>query len=414
MRLELVVIGSELLDGTRADTNVRTLTELLSAVGVDVVRATFVPDDAQAMSEAIERAMVGADVVLTTGGLGATADDRTKQVVARLLGRKLVLDEGVLARVRAHFEERAMPMPEANLSQAMIPEGARPIENRRGTAPGLLLQRGSTIIFALPGVPDEMRGMVEGYVIPFLEGRGVKRLCAERTIRTTGIHESEIAGVIGGLAKRLALTDVRYLPSTTGVDLRVVSRGASGDEAARTADRAAEALAAKLGAFVYARGEQSLEDVVAYLLTMARKTVAVAESCTGGLLGWRLTRVPGSSDYFKGGVIAYSDDLKKKLLGVKAASLKADGAVSRAVALEMAEGARRRAESDYGIGVTGIAGPGGATVAKPVGLVVVAVSFDGGQRTREFHFRGPRDSVRAEAAQAALEMLRRALLAIEE
>jgi len=355
-----------------------------------------------------------AEVVITTGGLGVTADDRTKQAVARLLGRKLVLDEEVLERVRAWYESRNRTMPEAGVAMAMLPEGGRPIDNQRGTAPGLLFEKGESLLFVLPGVPAELRAMFDNYVSPFLEGRGLKPLAQERLIRTTGLPESEIAEIVGQLGRRLARTDVAYLPSVTGVDLKVIGRGQTPLEAEKTAESSQAKIAAKLEPYVYARGDESLEKVVGYLLSMGDATLSVAESCTGGRLGWRMTRVPGSSDYFKGGVIVYSDELKKRLVGVKAGTLKKLGAVSPETAVEMATGVRTKCATDWGLAITGVAGPGGGTDDKPVGTVFVAVAGDRGDRVRELHLEGGRGSIRRAAVQAALELLRRSLLNIKE
>jgi nicotinamide-nucleotide amidase len=414
MKAEIITIGGELLDGSQVDLNAVYLGSRLTSLGALVVRITSVPDAVDDIEEATSRALDRADLVITTGGLGVTADDRTKHAVARLLGRKLVLDEGVLEKVRARFEARNVPMPEINIATAMLPEGARSIENQRGTAPGLLFEKGEALLFVLPGVPVELRTMFESFVSPFLEGKGLRRLAQERLIRTTGLAESEIAERIEPLARRLARTDVVYLPSATGVDLKVIGRGQTSDEAAKTAEKSQEKIAAKLGPYVYARGDESLEKVVGYLLSMGGSTLSVAESCTGGRVGWRLTRVPGSSDYFKGGVIAYSDDLKQRLLGIKAAVLKKHGAVSEETALMMARGVRAKCATDYGLAITGVAGPGGGTEKKPVGMVFAAVAGGAGERVRELRFAGGRGSIRGAACQAALELLRRFLLNIEE
>jgi nicotinamide-nucleotide amidase len=414
VRIEIITIGNELLDGTRVDTNTPFIGAKLAALGGEIVRATTVPDAPEAIAAALERAVAEADVVVATGGLGPTTDDRTKQTVARVLGRPLTLDEEVLARVRAHFESRGAEMPEINIGQAMVPEGARPIENRRGTAPGLVMEDDGVLVFLLPGVPQEMRSMVETYVVPFLEGRGLKRSWEERLIRTTGISESAVAERIAPTAKRLARVEVAYLPGLGGVDLRVTGRGETLAAAARTADRAADRITDLLGPFVYARGPESMEEVIGYLLTMAGATLAVAESCTGGLVGARITRVPGSSDYFGGGVVAYSNDVKKRLLGVRSTTLRSAGAVSGETASEMAEGVRSKCHATHGLAITGIAGPGGGTPEKPVGLVYTAVASKSGTRVSEHRLRGDREAVRERASQAALDLLRRVLLGVAE
>jgi len=414
MKTEIITIGNELLDGSQVDLNGAYLGSRLTSLGADVVRVTSVPDSVDQIEEVTARAMDRAEVVITTGGLGVTADDRTKQAVARLLGRKLVLDEDVLERVRAWYESRNRTMPEAGVAMAMLPEGGRPIDNQRGTAPGLLFEKRESLLFVLPGVPAELRAMFDNYVSPFLEGRGLKPLAQERLIRTTGLPESEIAEIVGQLGRRLARTDVAYLPSVTGVDLKVIGRGQTPLEAEKTAESSQAKIAAKLEPYVYARGDESLEKVVGYLLSMGDATLSVAESCTGGRLGWRMTRVPGSSDYFKGGVIVYSNELKKRLVGVKAGTLKKHGAVSPETAVEMATGVRAKCATDWGLAVTGVAGPGGGTDDKPVGTVFVAVAGDRGDRVRELHLEGGRGSIRRAAVQAALELLRRSLLNIKE
>ena len=414
MKTEIITIGNELLDGSQVDLNATYLGSRLTSLGAEVVRVTSVPDSVDQIEEVTARAMDRAEVVITTGGLGVTADDRTKQAVARLLGRKLVLDEDVLERVRAWYESRNRTMPEAGVAMAMLPEGGRPIDNQRGTAPGLLFEKGEGLLFVLPGVPAELRAMFDNYVSPFLEGRGLKPLAQERLIRTTGLPESEIAEIVGQLGRRLARTDVAYLPSVTGVDLKVIGRGQTPLEAEKTAESSQAKIAAKLEPYVYARSDESLEKVIGYLLSMGDATLSVAESCTGGRLGWRMTRVPGSSDYFKGGVIVYSNELKKRLVGVKAGTLKKHGAVSPETAVEMATGVRTKCATDWGLAITGVAGPGGGTDDKPVGTVFVAVAGDRGDRVRELHLEGGRGSIRRAAVQAALELLRRSLLNIKE
>ncbi|MBD3349221.1 MAG: competence/damage-inducible protein A [Candidatus Eisenbacteria bacterium] len=414
LRFEIVTIGAELLDGTLADTNTAAIASRLARLGGEVVRGTTVPDEPDAIRESLEDALSEADAVVAAGGLGTTSDDLTKQVAARVFGKSLALDEDVLARVRSRFEERGRAMPEINVSQAMVPEGARPIPNRIGTAPGLVLEDDGRLLFLLPGVPAEMVAMLDEYVVPFLEGRGLRRTTEERVIRTTGISESALAEMIGPTARRLARTEISYLPSITGVDVRISCRAGGSRSPGRTADSAEERLAAIIGPYVYARGNESLEEVVGYLLTMQGKTISVAESCTGGLLGFRLTAVPGSSDYTRGGVIAYSNDLKKRLLKVKAGTLKKHGAVSGEVALEMAEGAVKRCRSDLAVSITGIAGPGGGTKDKPVGLVWMAVAAGEKACAREERFAGSRDAIRTQAAQSALDLLRRTLLGLTQ
>jgi nicotinamide-nucleotide amidase len=414
MKTEIVTIGGELLDGSQTDHNAAYLGSRLTSLGAEVVRVVSVPDSVDAIEEEVGRAVERSQLVITTGGLGVTADDRTKQAVARLLGRKLVLDEDVLEALRARSRTSDIDLPESHIAIAMLPEGLRAIDNQRGTAPGLLFERGDALLFVLPGVPTELRSMFENFVSPYLEGRGLRSLAQERLVRTTGLPEPVVAQRVEQIALRLARTDVVYLPSVTGVDLKVIGRGQTTAEAARTAETSQEKIAARLEPYVYSRSEDSIEKVVGYLLTMHNATIAVAESCTGGGLGSRLTRVPGSSDYFAGGVIAYSNDLKKRLLGIKSSLLARHGAVSEEVARAMAVGVRAKCGTDYGIGVTGVAGPGGGTVEKPVGTVFIAVAGEGGVRARRLELAGGRSTIRRASVQAALDLLRRTLLNIEE
>jgi nicotinamide-nucleotide amidase len=414
MKTEIITIGGELLDGGVVDSNAAYLGARLAALGATVERVTSVPDIADEIETVTAGAMERAELVITTGGLGVTADDRTKQAIARLLGRRLVLDEDLLEQMRERHGSRGTAKPEALAASAMVPEGCRPIENQRGTAPGLLFERGVSLLFVLPGVPTELRAMFENYVSPFLEGRGLKPLAQERVIRTTGLTEADVSERVEGIARRLARTDLAFLPSVLGVDLRVIGRGQTEAEARKTAESSAGRLAARLEPYVYALDDESMEKVVGYLLSMEGATLAVAESCTGGLVGYRLTRVPGSSDYFVGGIVAYSNALKRRLLKVKTDLLRKHGAVSSEVAIAMAHGVRSACRADYGLAITGLAGPGGATEDKPVGRVYVAVTSESVERVRELDLSGSRGTIRRAAAQAALDLMRRTILNTEE
>ncbi len=410
MRTEIVTIGNELLSGSRTDTNAAYLAEQLTSLGAEVARMTSVGDGQSEIEEALREALSCSELVLVTGGLGPTADDRTKQALAHLFSCGLVMNEEALETIKASFARRGAGVPESNAAQCMLPECARPIENRVGSAPGLLVEKDGRLLFALPGVPVEMRGIFENYVAPFLEGRGLARLREERIVRTLHLAESEIADRVQAIARRLARVEIAYLPHADGVDLRIVGRGESRAQAAQAAERAQERISDLLGDAVYARGHETIERVVGYLLSMHGRTLAVAESCTGGRVAWQITRTAGSSEYFAGGVVAYGNDLKKRLLHVKAATLKEHGAVSSEVAVQMAEGMRGRAKTDYGLSITGIAGPGGGTPEKPVGLVYVALARDGGTVVWRLLLGRGRDRVRRRAAVAALDLVRRDLL----
>ena len=414
MNIELITIGDELLLGFTIDTNAAHLGRELSALGVAVVRRATVGDDADAIVPAVREALERTGAVITTGGLGPTSDDRTREAMASLFGRELRRDEGVADRLRAWWARRGLPgeLPASNLTQAMVPDGATVLENRHGTAPGLWIEddRGRWVAM-LPGVPREMRGLLADAVVPRLAdraagaGAGVIR---SRTLRTTSISESQLADCLHGLDAATLGGSLAYLPGVEGVDLRVTVRGHGAAESEALLDRAAALLRERAGEWIYAEGDGDLAAVVLQRCREHGWRVAVAESCTGGLLGARLTEPAGASDVFEGGVIAYDNRVKVAQLGVREADLDAHGAVSEPVVRQMASGVRARLGTAVGIGITGIAGPTGGSEEKPVGTVWIAVDVEGAVHARRIHAVGPRGEIRARAAQTALDMLRRA------
>jgi nicotinamide-nucleotide amidase len=413
MRVELLTIGDELLLGFVVDTNAVHLARELATVGVEIVRRTTVPDDIAVIAGAVREAIERTGAVITSGGLGPTSDDLTVPAIAKAFGRELRLDEAVLADIERKFRGFGLqgPMPAGNRQQAMIPEGARVLQNAHGTAPGVWLEdeRGRWVA-TLPGVPREMRGLVADHLLPTLRARAgaAPTVVRSRTLRTTGIGESALAELLGEDGRAVDGMPVAYNPKWAGTDVRLTSRGRAAADADRALDAAAARLRARAERYIYAEGETDLAAVVLDLLRARRLTIAVGESCTGGLLGARLTAIPGASDAFRGGVVAYDDAVKTALLGVGVETLRADGAVSEAVALEMASGARAAAGSDVGVGITGIAGPDGGTPDKPVGTVWVAVDFQGARRAFGRVYVGDREEIRLRATQAALDLVRRA------
>ncbi len=418
MKLEVLTIGTELVLGHTVDTNAAELGRTLAAAGVEIVRRTTVPDRPAAIRDAVADALARTGTVLTTGGLGPTRDDMTKKVVAELLDRPLALDPAVLAALEARFRRLGRPMPAINRTQAEVPRGATVLPNPRGTAPGLWLEDGgpeSRLVIMLPGVPSEMRGLLAEEVVPRLLTRqqreGVApRVVLSRTLRTTGVPESAVAERVDPAEDALEPLTLAYLPSEAGVDLRLTAWSLERAEAERLLAAGAERLRGLLGEHCYGEEQVDLAAVVLELLRRRRWRLAVAESCTGGLLGGRITAVPGSSDTFLGGIVAYDDAVKTALLTVAAELLEVHGAVSEPVARALAEGAQRVFGADSAIAVTGIAGPGGGTPEKPVGTVWLAVRV--GQVTRAVGrvFPGDRGEIRARSAQAGLDLLRRALL----
>jgi len=410
MRAEIIAIGSELLTPYRLDTNSLFLTDGLNQVGVRVVHKAVVGDSLDDMRASFRQALDRADLIVACGGLGPTDDDRTREAVADLLGRRLELNEGVLRHIQELFRRFGRVMPEINRRQAMVPEGAVVIPNPRGSAPGLWIETNGHIVILLPGVPSELRAMFDQEVRPRLTKLGHDERLFTRDLRITGLPESEVEQRVSPLYALYPDTETTILASPPGIQLhpRVWSRDAA--KANQILDEMVKRMALALGEHLYSTDGEQMEEVVARVLTENRATIAVAESCTGGLLAERLTNIPGSSSYFLGGVVCYSNELKSALVDVPAELIESKGAVSPEVALALAEGIRKTTGATIGVGVTGIAGPGGGTPEKPVGLVHIAIADERGPRERRFQFPGDRERIRMHASQTALDSVRRYFL----
>jgi nicotinamide-nucleotide amidase len=412
LTLEIVTIGDELLLGFTIDTNAAHAARELAALGIRIVRRATVGDEPDGITTAIGEALERTGAVITTGGLGPTADDRTKPAIARLFGREMVLDEAILANLEQRWLKRfGVPMPESNRQQAMVPEGATILANRHGSAPGIWLEdeRGRWVAM-LPGVPREMRGMLDDTLLPRIRERmpAGGTVVRSRTLRTMSISESALADRLGELGRGVNGLPLAFLPGVDGVDLRVTSHRFDAAETERVLNDAADALRAQIGKWVYGEGDDDLAALMLAMCAERQATIAVAESCTGGLLGGRLTAVPGSSAVVQGGVIAYANEVKIRELGVPSEVIDVHGAVSEPVARAMASGVRTRFGTSIGIGVTGIAGPGGGTPEKPVGTVWVAVDLNGDVHAVRAVVPGDRREIRQRTAQFALDRLRRA------
>jgi len=411
MNVEIVTIGDELLLGFTLDTNATHLARTLAGLGVRIVRRATCGDEAASIAEAVRDALDRTGAVITTGGLGPTADDLTKPSIAAVFGRGMTTDAGVLAALEERWLRRfGYALPASNRQQADVPEGATILPNRHGSAPGIWLEddRGRWVAM-LPGVPREMRGMLADTLLPHLAARLPVDgpVVRSQTLRTANIAESALADRLGELARGVDGLSLAYLPGVEGVDLRLTSHGRPADVTDRALAAAAAQLRSRIEPFVYGEGD---EDLAARMLTACRErglTVAVAESCTGGMLGMRLSAVPGSSDVLLGGTIAYANAVKVRALGVDEAALAEHGAVSEPVARAMATGARQRHGSTVGLAITGIAGPGGGTPEKPVGTVWVAVDVDGQVHAVRALLPGDRHEIRYRAAQLALDRLRK-------
>jgi len=412
MDLELVTVGTELLLGFTIDTNAAEIGRAVSAVGGRVVRRASVGDDMQPIRDAVGDGLRRTGFVVVTGGLGPTSDDVTKRAVAQLFDAPLEVHEEYLRELEDRFARyRRGPMPPSNRSQAEVPRGATVLPNPRGTAPGLLLEAGVGTVLLLPGVPHEMRLMVETHLVPLLKRLAgsvpsARRVTRSRTLRTTGITESGLASAIGHLGQMPEDVSLAFLPGWDGVDLRLTAWSLPEEQAEAALDRAEAALRPVLAEHYYGAGETDLAAVVISRLRKQGLTLAVAESCTGGMVGARLTAVPGASEVFRGAVVAYANEVKIHTLGVAAALVDAEGAVSDAVARAMARGVARAFSSGAAIAVTGIAGPTGGTAEKPVGTVWVAATVGDHARSRHVRFPGGREEVRHRAAQAALDSMR--------
>lgn len=414
--VEIVTIGDELLLGFTIDTNAAHLARELSAIGVSIRRRSTVGDVADEIAGAVRSALDRTGAVITTGGLGPTSDDLTKPSIAALFGRGMTLDEEHVAWMEERWMQRFhRRMPESNRAQAMLPEGARKLVNNHGSAPGIWLEddRGRWVAM-LPGVPREMRGMLADTLLPLIRDRvsasGEPTVVRSLTLRTTGVAESLLADQLDPVRSTLGDIALAYLPAPDGVDIRLTTRGLPAGRAAAVLDGAASIVRSRIGRAIYAEGDDDMPSTVLQLCRERRLTISVAESCTGGLLGARLTAIPGSSDVVLGGVIAYANQVKRRLLGVAEIDLVEHGAVSEPVARAMAEGVRDRVGASIGIAITGVAGPAGGTPEKPVGTVWIAAAFPDGTRTRLLRLLGDREEIRRRATQSSLELVRRALL----
>lgn len=405
MDVELVTIGDELLLGFTVDTNAAWFARTVAAHGIRVVRRTTVGDDAQAVADAVREARDRTGAVITSGGLGPTADDLTKPALAELFGRGLTLDVGILESLKERWRARGWPgeLPLANHVQAMVPVGATVLVNRHGSAPGIWLEdeQGHWVAM-LPGVPREFRGMTLDALLPRLSASAT--VVRSRTLRTTGIAESAIADRLGDLAKLPHGVPLAFLPGVDGVDLRFTVSELPAAEADARLATAADAVRAVVEPWFYGEDETDLAALVLDALRARGLRLGVAESCTGGMLGMRLTAIAGSSDVVAGGVISYDDAVKVGQLGVRPATLLARGAVSEETAREMAMGARTRIGADVGVSITGVAGPGGGTPEKPVGTVWIAVDVRGDVSASLLSTVGDRQEIRQRSTQAALAL----------
>jgi nicotinamide-nucleotide amidase len=413
-RAAVIAVGSELLTPLRIDTNSLFIAEQLNLLGIELSFKSVLGDDRAELANAVRCALDRVDLLILSGGLGPTDDDVTREVVADVLGRPLSEDQRITERIRERFASRGWQMPEINRRQAMVPEGAQVLDNPNGTAPGLWIDHDGRVLLLLPGPPRELKPMLRRLVEGPLVSRSGAQTLARRVIRITGRTESHTDEALQPLYAEWLRAPVPIAATILAVlgqiELHLSARAGTREQADLVLERAAEQVVETLGKDVCSTDGRVLEQVVGDMLVERGLRIAVAESCTGGLITSRLTDVPGSSRYVDRSVISYSNEAKIELLGVPATMIAEHGAVSEPVALAMADGIRSRSGVEIGVGVTGIAGPGGGTPEKPVGTVAVAVVTPGASRTRLVRFFGEREQVKFQASQAALDMVRRVLL----
>lgn len=410
MKAEIIAIGSELLTPDRVDTNSLFLTEKLNSIGIDLNAKCVVGDDEVTLEQTLRDSMKRVDLVISTGGLGPTEDDISKKVFARVFKRKLMLNDAILKRLEERFRSRGLPMTSNNARQALIPSGAQILENENGTAPGLWIESEGKRAILLPGPPHEMKAMFETQCLPRLAEMSKGLRLGKRVFKVTGMTESACDARIAPIYTPYRNPVTTILTASGGIEIHLKAQASTDEAAEALLNELGDKIEQELGDNIFSRGGESLEQIVGMYLTMRQATVAVAESCTGGLVAERLTRMAGSSAYFMSGVVCYSNIAKTELADVPPLLIQMNGAVSREVAIGLAEGIRQRAGTTYGIGVTGIAGPTGGSDEKPVGLVHVAVSSEAAVDHREVKLPGDRKRIRWWASQLALDMLRRKLL----
>lgn len=406
MKAEIIAVGSELLTPDRLDTNSLFLTEELNKLGIEVVRKTIVGDNRELLAEAFRDALDRVPLIIASGGLGPTEDDLTRETVAELLGRKLLLNDAILRYIEGRFRQLGREMPAVNVRQAMVPEGADVLENPRGSAPGLWLEDKGRFVVLLPGPPRELKPMYQEQVLPRLEKRRSGIRMFHRELRVAGMGESAVEQRIKPIYTRYSDVNTTILaaPGEIQIHLRIWTDQAA--HAQKMLDDIVQGFELALTDRIYSQDGSSMEEVIARLLTMNNATISAAESCTGGLLAQRLTSIAGSSSYFLGGAVCYSNEMKTAWANVPAELIQAKGAVSTEVAIALADGIRRSVGSTLGVGITGIAGPGGGSDEKPVGTVHIALSHAGGVKERGVRFPGDREAIRWHASQLALDMVR--------
>lgn len=412
MKAEILAVGTELLMGQIVNTNAQYLSSKLPDVGVSVYYHSVVGDNPERLKESLELALKRCDVVITTGGLGPTQDDLTKETIAQVCGRKLVLHNESLEDIKAYFKKLGREMTQNNVKQAYMPENSIILKNNNGTAPGCIIEQYDKTVIMLPGPPSEMKPMFDDFVIPYFRKK-CSYTIESRFLRVFGIGESALETKILDLVDGQTNPTIATYAKDGEVTIRVSAKVEQGKEADQLLYPVIEEIRKRTGHSLYSEENKTLEQVAAELLMKNNLTLSTAESCTGGLVSQTLTNIPGISKVFMGGAVTYSNEAKEEYLGVKKETLIKYGAVSRETAYEMAEGIRKRLKTDIGVSVTGIAGPDGGTPEKPVGLVYIGLSSEQGTITKELRLTGSRNRIRTITALNVFDMIRRHVLKLE-
>jgi len=408
METEIISIGTELLLGDVIDTNAAYIARKLSFLGIDLFRKTVVGDNKERVSRILRGALDRVDLVITTGGLGPTEDDLTKEAISEVMEEELIVDEEVVKNIQRRFSSKNLP-EKAIIKQALIPSSAKIIINEAGSAPGIILEKKGKIIISLPGVPREMEKMMEK-VTSYLSVKKIGKECIQsRILKIWGMGESQVEEKIADILKKQSNPTIAPLVGKGEVHLRITAKFENKKVREKKIKELEDKIREQLGDYIYGVDEETLESLVASSLKKRGLKLGVAESCTGGLFSHRLTNISGSSNYYNCGIVSYSNQAKSELLNVPPSLIQEKGAVSPEVAEKMAEGAKKAAKADIGVGITGIAGPTGATPEKPVGLVYIAISAQDKKICRKFIFSGNRENVKWKASQAALYLLNKSI-----
>jgi len=405
---QVICIGNEIMLGHIANTNAQFVSDKLSGIGIKTSKHLDIPDDPNVIIASIIKSLAESEIVILSGGLGPTVDDLTLECIAKALNKKLNFHKKTAGRIKANFKRRKIKMPANNMRQALVPEGGMPIENNIGTAPGLIIPVNGRVLMAFPGVPFELYPMLEKTALPYLKKKfPLCRIIKSRLIKITGLSESKVDEMIEDLLRITGNVQMGIYPHPEEIHVKITVTEKNEKSADRIISKIEKQIKARLKDYIFGYDNEKFEEVIGRLLRESKKTLAIAESCTGGLLANRITDVPGSSAYFKLGLVTYSNESKNKPLGIPLETIKKYGAVSKEIASLMAKNVRALAKTDYGIGISGIAGPGGATPKKPAGMAYIALADKSKIICKEFRFAGTRNLIKYKSTQAALNMIRK-------